>query len=61
MNTYIGLADLDAEIELGGHISSRNAIAPACGSGNASTPRRHDQTCDFCGLRAFSRSTLAIA
>jgi hypothetical protein len=26
MYTYIGLADLDAEIELGGHISSRNAI-----------------------------------
>lgn len=27
----------------------------------ASTPRGYDQPCNFCGLRAFSRSTLAIA
>ena len=27
----------------------------------ASTPRGYDQPCNFCSLRAFSRSTLAIA
>ena len=27
----------------------------------ASAPRGYDQPCNFCGLRAFSRSTLAIA
>ena len=27
----------------------------------ASTPRGYDQPCNFCGLQAFSRSTLAIA